>query len=263
MAKTTGILYIGDLIGSPGRDALKSLLPVLLSRMEVDLVIANGENSAGGFGITPAIFEELKTLGVDVVTTGNHVWDKREILDYIGTTETLLRPANYPEGSPGAGSVVVSCGNGVKVGVVNLAGRVFMDDLDCPFRVGGELVKSLLTETPLIIVDMHAEATSEKVATGWYLDGIASAVIGSHTHVQTSDERVLPGGTAYITDAGMTGPVNSVIGVDKDIIIDRFLNQMPKRFEVAGGPVELQGVFVKVGPDGRAVSIERVKEGVG
>ena len=263
MAKTTGILYIGDLIGSPGRDALKEVLPILLARMEVDLVIANGENSAGGFGITPAIFEELTSLGVDVVTTGNHVWDRREILDYIGTTETLLRPANYPEGTPGAGSVVVSCRSGVKVGVVNLAGRVFMDDLDCPFRVGGELVKGLAAETPLVIIDMHAEATSEKVAIGWYLDGLASAVIGSHTHVQTSDERVLPNGTAYITDAGMTGPVNSVIGVETEVIIDRFLNQMPKRFEVASGPVELQGVFVEVGPDGRAVSIERVKERAG
>lgn len=262
MVDKTKILYLGDIIGGVGRSALKTLLPRLLKRYKPNLVIANGENSAGGFGITPAIFEELISLGVDVVTSGNHIWDKKEIIDYIGTTEKLIRPANYPADAPGHGYAVVTTDMGVKVGVLNLSGRVFMDSIECPFTTGMELVAELSKETSIIVVDMHAEATSEKIALGWYLDGLVSAVIGSHTHVQTADERILPEGTAFITDAGMTGPIDSVIGVDKDIIIKKFLTNMPMRFEVATDNPELQGVFLEIESDGKAVKIERVKESV-
>ncbi len=199
------IFFIGDIIGRPGRMAVKELLPDVIERHGIDLVVANGENAAGGFGITPAIAEELIGLKIDVITSGNHIWDKKEIIDYIRDKKWLLRPANYPEGVPGSGWAVVKAKSHVKVGIMNLCGRVFMDNLDCPFRVGGSIVKELSHDTNIIILDMHAEATSEKAAIGWFMDGKISAVIGTHSHVQTADERILPQGTAFITYAGMTG----------------------------------------------------------
>jgi metallophosphoesterase (TIGR00282 family) len=260
MGDTVGIIFIGDIIGSPGRLALRQALPGLVRKYAPDIVIANGENSAGGFGITPDIAGELKSLGVDVITSGNHIWDRKEILEHIRTDKRLLRPENYPQGAPGRGTIVFECPSGAKVGVLNLAGRVFMDDLDCPFRVGMEAIKGIREITNCIVVDMHAETTSEKGAMACYLDGIASAVIGTHTHIQTSDERILPGGTAFITDSGMTGPVESVIGMKTEAIIQRFLTQMPTRFDVAAGPLEVQGAYISVSArDGRARGIERIK----
>jgi metallophosphoesterase (TIGR00282 family) len=255
------ILYIGDIIGSPGRDAVKMVLPRIAPRLKPDVVVANGENAAAGFGITPGVFEELLSLGIDVVTSGNHIWDRKEIIDYIGSADTLLRPANYPLETPGKGHTVFQCASGVKVGVVNLCGRAFMDSFDCPFRAGERIVEEIRKSTPVVLIDMHAETTSEKCAFGWRFDGSVSAVIGSHTHVQTSDERILPRSTAYITDAGMTGPTDSVIGIEKELAIKRFLTGMPVRFEVAKEGLEFQGVFVRVDAStGRAISIERIKE---
>lgn len=264
MQEQTKVLFIGDIIGKPGRIAVRELLPRLVGRYSPDIVIANGENAAGGFGITPDIAEELKKLQVDVITSGNHIWDKKEVYDYLGSEKRLLRPANYPQGSPGTGSGIYECPSGVKVGVVNLIGRVFMDCLDSPFIVGMELVRKAREVTPIVIVDFHAETTSEKMALGWHLDGLASAVIGTHTHVQTADERVLTAGTAFISDAGMTGPFDSVIGMKKEIILERFLTHLPVRFDVASKGVELQGVFVSIDTaSGKAVSIERIKEPLG
>lgn len=254
------ILFIGDIIGRPGRIAVRELLPRLVGLYTPDLVIANGENSAGGFGITPEIAEELKKLQVDVITTGNHIWDKKEIYDYLRSEKRLIRPANYPSGAPGSGYTIFECASGMKVGVINLLGRVFMDCIECPFRHAKELVARVREETPVIVVDMHAETTSEKMAMGWHLDGLVSAVIGTHTHVQTADERVLTGGTAFITDAGMTGPTDSVIGMRKEAILERFTAQLPVKFDVASRGVELQGAVITVNPaSGKASAIERIK----
>jgi metallophosphoesterase (TIGR00282 family) len=217
------------------------------------------ENAAAGFGVTPAIAKAFLDAGLDVLTSGNHVWDKKEIIEYIAKENLLLRPANYPPGTPGVGSIVVKAG-AYKVGVLNLMGRVFMPALDCPFRKADEELPRLRQETPVIIVDMHGEATSEKQAMGWYLDGRASAVLGTHSHVQTADERILPRGTALITDLGMTGPVDSVIGVEPEIALQRFLTGMPNRFEPAKGPIRLHGVVVSVDPEsGRALGITRLQ----
>lgn len=259
MDGTSKILFIGDVIGRPGRLAIRELLPGLVGQLSPDIVIANGENASGGFGITSETADELKRLHVDVITSGNHIWDKKEVFEYLKSEKRLIRPANYPPGAPGTGWTIFECASGVKVGVVNLLGRVFMDSLECPFRMGREIVMKLRQETPIIFVDFHAEATSEKAALANYLDGLASAVIGTHTHVQTSDERILPGGTAFLTDAGMTGPVDSIIGVKKELIVQRFLTQLPVRFEVASRNVELQGALVTVGADGHAKKIERIK----
>src|SRR5512143_434108 len=223
-----------------------------------DLVIANGENAAGGFGITPDIAEELFSLGIHVLTSGNHVWDKKDIEPYLMKQDRLIRPANYPEGNPGFGSVVVSTPAG-KAAVLNLEGRVFMSNLQDPFRTGEREVEKLRQETAVVIIDFHAEATSEKVALAWHLDGKASAVIGTHTHVQTADERILPGGTAFVTDAGMTGPIDSVIGVKKEQAIARFLTQTPHRFEIPKGPVHLCAVIMDLdNTTGKAKAIERI-----
>lgn len=258
MADTTGILFIGDIVGRPGRLAVTELLPALVGDFKPDFVIANVENAAGGFGITPKIADDLLNLGVDLMTSGNHIWDRKEIYDYIGETNRLLRPANYPEGTPGPGSAVVTTEGGVKVGVINLAGRVFMDALECPFKIVEKELESL--EADIIIVDMHAETTSETMAMGWFLDGRVSAVIGTHTHVQTADERILNKGTAFITDAGMTGPMDSVIGMNKTFVLERFINQMPVRFEVATENVELQGVYVLLDTkSATAIEITRIK----
>lgn len=252
------VLMIGDVYGEPGRSAVQRLLPGLRQEHQIDLTVVNVENAAGGFGVTPALARAFLDQGADVMTSGNHIWDKKEIIDYITKENLLLRPANYPVGTPGVGYVAVKAGPH-KVGVINLMGRVFMLPIDCPFRKADEIIAELRRETPVILVDMHAEATSESVAMGWYLDGRVSAVVGTHRHVQTADERVLPGGTAYITDLGLTGPTDGVIGVDRDLIIHRFLTQMPIRFETAKGPVKLHAVVITIDPEtGRASDIKRL-----
>ncbi len=254
------ILFIGDVVGRAGRRAVREVLPLLKREEGIDFVVANGENAAGGIGITPEKAEELLSMGVDVITSGNHIWKKREILPYLDRHPRILRPANYPPGAPGRGSGVYTARDGTRVAVLNLEGRVFMKPLESPFRISEQQIEILKGQTPIVIVDFHAEATSEKMAMGWFLDGEVTAVIGTHTHVQTSDERILPGGTAYITDAGMTGPVNSVIGMKKEIAIQGFLTQLPNRFEVATGEVELQGVILEVDETtGRALEIRRIK----
>jgi 2',3'-cyclic-nucleotide 2'-phosphodiesterase len=258
------ILFIGDIFGKPGRTIVQDRLAGLVKEHVIDLVIANGENSAAGFGITPPLAEELFELGVDVITTGNHVWDKREIIDYFESADgnphsparRLLRPANYASGLPGWG-VYEGRKKDVPYAVINLQGRVFMVANDDPFRVVDQLLKNI--QAKIVFVDIHAEATSEKISMGWYLDGRVTAVVGTHTHIPTADERVLPGGTAHITDVGMTGPYDSVIGVKKELVIARFLNNMPARFEAATGDVRLCGVVVDCDNlTGHAHSIERV-----
>ena len=250
---------VGDIFGEPGRTALSRLLPGLRQQHAIDFCVVNVENAAGGFGVTPAIARQFLAEGADVLTSGNHIWDKREIVEYIARENLLLRPANYPVGTPGVGHISVKCGPH-KVAVLNLMGRVFMLPIDCPFRKADEIVPELRRETPIVLVDMHCEATSESQAMGWYLDGRVSAVVGTHRHVQTADERVLPGGTAYITDLGMTGPTDGVIGVDRDLILQRFLQQVPVRFEPAKGPAALHGAVIVVDPDtGRASDIRRLR----
>jgi len=255
------VLFIGDIMGEPGRQATRGLLPRLISSREIDFVIANGENAAGGKGLTPAVADELFDLGIDVLTNGNHVWRNKEVLKIIDVDPRVLRPANYPEdvGVPGHGSEVYTAATGVKVGVLNLLGRVFMHPYDCPFRVGRREVEQLRRETPIIIVDFHAEATSEKVALGWYLDGDVTAVIGTHTHVATADERVSERGTAYQTDVGMTGPFDSVIGVRKEPVIEAMIKMMPARHVPAKGDLRLNGLIVELDPaTGRARGVERI-----
>lgn len=253
------ILMVGDVYGEPGRAALAKLLPRLRAEYAIDFTVVNVENAAGGFGITPPIARAFLDQGVDVMTSGNHIWDKKEIVEFIAKENLLLRPANFPAGTPGAGFVTLKAGPH-RVAVLNLMGRVFMSPIDCPFRTADEIIPELRQETPVIVVDMHCEATSESLAMGWYLDGRVSAVVGTHRHVQTADERVLPGGTAYITDLGLTGPTDGVIGVDRDQIIQRFLSQMPIRFETAKGPASLQGAVITVEPEtGRASDIRRLR----
>jgi 2',3'-cyclic-nucleotide 2'-phosphodiesterase len=253
------ILFIGDIIGKPGRRAVRELLPRLVAERSVDFVIANCENAAAGFGITRDVVEELYGDRIDVLTSGNHVWDKREVEDFIDDYETLLRPANYPDGVPGRGSVVMPAPGGVYVGVLNLAGRVFMPPVDCPFRSAEREVQKIRQKTPIIIVDFHAEATSEKQALSWFLDGKVTAVVGTHTHVQTADEGIRPDGSAYISDAGMTGPFDSVIGTRKEAVLERFLRQVPNKFDVARGDIRLQGVLIEADDKtGRALKIERI-----
>jgi 2',3'-cyclic-nucleotide 2'-phosphodiesterase len=254
------VLFIGDIMGEPGRRAMSRLLPKVVTQQVVDLVIGNGENVAGGFGITPELAQELFEMGLSVITTGNHAWDRREILDFIRQEPRLLRPANYPSGAPGQGSIVVETPAGERLAVLQLMGRTFMPTLDCPFQVARREVARLKAETHAIIVDMHAEATSEKMAMGHFLDGEVSAVVGTHTHVQTADEQILPKGTAYITDIGMTGPVNSVIGIKKELAIEKFLTQMPRRFEVASGPAVFSAVLIELdGQIGKAIRIQRFR----
>ncbi|WP_041459158.1 TIGR00282 family metallophosphoesterase [Ammonifex degensii] len=253
------LLLIGDIVGRPGRRAVRECLPSLRQKYQLDFVIANGENAAGGNGLTPAVAEELFSCGIDVLTGGNHIWDKKEVFPLLDAEPRIIRPANYPPGAPGVGYGIFSVQEH-KVAVINLCGRVFMPDLDCPFRLAESLVTELRAHTPLIVVDFHAEATSEKIAFGWFLDGRVTAVIGTHTHVQTADERILPGGTAYLTDVGMTGPRDGVIGVKKEIVIEKFLSQLPRRFEVASGPYQFNGCVITVDPSsGKALAIERVQ----
>ena len=253
------ILFIGDIVGRPGRDLIKQGLPSLIDHHEIDFVVANAENAAAGFGITREIGDQLLELGVDVMTSGNHVWDKKEALDYIGVEPRLLRPANYPAGAPGNGRYLARTRDGVSVGVVNVMGRVFMLNIDDPFTGVLRQIDELKSRTRIILVDFHAEATSEKLAMGWHLDGKVTAVVGTHTHVQTADERILPKGTAYLTDVGMTGPHDSIIGVDIDAALGRFLTALPQRFETATGNPRLNAVLIDADEQtGRAIDIERL-----
>jgi metallophosphoesterase (TIGR00282 family) len=257
------ILFIGDIVGKPGREAVRVLLPRLVKKYNIDLSIANGENAAGGSGITPRISEELFASGLDALTSGDHIWKKKEILETMDSEMRIFRPANYPPGTPGRGYGTIKTKKGRKAAIINLQGRVFMSSLDCPFRRAQEAIKELKKETPVILVDMHAEATSEKIALGWFLDGEVAAVLGTHTHVQTADEKILPGGTAYITDVGMSGPYDSVIGRKPEQILARFLTQMPVRFEMAEDNVQIHGVVLEIDESaGKAKSIERIQERV-
>jgi metallophosphoesterase (TIGR00282 family) len=254
------LLFLGDIVGRPGRDLVRRHVRALATRHGADLVIANGENAAGGAGITRDNMLEILAAGVDVITTGNHVWDKRETLEFIGNEPRLIRPANYPEGTPGAGSYVATTRSGERVGVINLMGRVFLHAIDDPFRAAEREIERVKSDgAKVIFVDMHAETTSEKLALSYYLDGKVSAVIGTHTHVQTADERILPGGTACLTDVGMTGPHDGVIGIEKSAIIARFMTGLPGRFETASGDPRLNAVVVTVDAStGKASAIERI-----
>ena len=252
------ILFIGDIFGKTGRDVARRAIPALVERESIDLVIANVENAAAGFGITGDLAETILGYGVDVMTSGNHVWDKKEVLEYVPRQPKLLRPANFPAGAPGRGSYLARTRTGEPVGVVNLMGRVFMQPLDDPFAVAVREIDALRAKARVIVVDFHAEATSEKMAMGWHLDGRVTGVIGTHTHVQTADERILPKGTAYLTDAGMTGPHDSIIGVVTEAALGRFLNGMPAKFESAAGPGRLNAVIITADrATGRATHITR------
>lgn len=254
------LLFIGDVVGSPGREMIKTYLPKLKRKYNPTVTIVNGENAAAGKGITEEIAKSFFEQGAQVITLGNHTWDKRDIGEYLDKTQNIIRPANFPEGVPGHGYTIVKV-NQYKVGVINLQGRTFLPPLDCPFKKADELVEKIHKETPIIFVDFHAEATSEKEAMGWYLDGRVTAVVGTHTHVQTSDERVLPRGTAYLTDVGMTGPRNGILGMEKEAVLYRFLTSLPARFEVVkDGPVQLNALIIDLDPKtGKANKITRIR----
>lgn len=261
------ILFIGDIVGSPGRQIVRERLADIVAQRQIDLVIANGENSASGFGITPRIAQELLAIGIDVLTGGNHSWDRKEIVEYMPHEPRLLRPANFPEGTVGNGQYVGTARNGVRYAVLNLMGRVFMNPLDDPFRKADSELAKVPQDVAFVLVDMHAETTSEKLAMGWYLDGRVTAVVGTHTHVATADEHVLPNGTAFICDVGMSGPHGGVIGMDREGIIKKFLDGMPARFEVASGDVQMNCVLIETDDAGprnaagrlQARSIERLR----
>jgi len=253
------ILFIGDIFGKPGREIVRRAVPALIERESIDFVIANVENSAAGFGVTGDIADVILGYGVDAMTSGNHVWDKKEILDYIPRQPKLIRPANFPAGAPGRGSYLGRTRTGEPIGVINVMGRIFMQPLDDPFAVVQKEVEAMRGKARVILVDFHAEATSEKVAMGWHLDGRVTGVFGTHTHVQTADDRILPKGTAYLTDVGMTGPHDSIIGVTTEVALGRFLNGMPARFESATGPGRLNAVLITADQStGRATAIQRL-----
>ncbi|MBL7071830.1 MAG: TIGR00282 family metallophosphoesterase [Candidatus Omnitrophica bacterium] len=256
------ILFIGDIVGSPGRRAVRELIPRIKEKEKTDFIVANAENAAGGSGLTPKIAEELISYGVNVLTSGDHVWKRKEIMEVLDEDNRVLRPANYPEGVPGMGWGVYSIKKGkIKIGVINLVGRVFMESVECPFRVCRGIVEEVKAQTPNIIIDIHAEATSEKIALAWYLDGMVSAILGTHTHVQTADERIYPKGTAFICDVGMTGPHDSVIGRKPEQILTRFITQLPTRFEMAEENIQLNGALVTIDEEtGKAVDIKRIRE---
>lgn len=253
------ILFIGDIVSSPGRTMLEEYLPKLKEKYYPDVIIVNGENAAAGKGITEKIYKQFMQLGVNVVTMGNHTWAKKEIFDFIDDAKNLIRPANFPDNNPGKGFTIININN-KKVAVINLQGRTFLDPNDNPFTKADELIEAAKKETDIIFIDFHAEVTSEKQAFGWYVDGRASAVVGTHTHTQTADERILPGGTAYITDAGMTGPYDSVLGVEKETIINRFLSNLPERFDVdKAGRSQLNGCLITIDDKtGKATKIKRI-----
>lgn len=255
----TNILFIGDIEGRPGRRALNNLINPLREQYQADIVIGNCENAAGGIGLTKPTAKELLDAGIDVITLGNHAFGKRDVYPMMDSEPRILRPANFPPGAPGKGWGIYTTPAGDNIAVINLIGRVYMDPLDCPFRCADEILGQIANQAKIIFVDLHAEATSEKKAMGWYLDGKVSAIIGTHTHVQTSDERVLPNGTAYLTDAGMTGVHDSVLGLEKNLVIDRFIKQIPGKFELAEGVATLQGAVVSIDPStGLAASIQRI-----
>lgn len=255
------ILFIGDVVGEPGRHAIKELLPKIKKSEGVEFVIANAENVAGGSGVTPALAEELFGYGIDCITSGDHIWKRKEVFEKLDSDKRLLRPANYPSGDPGSGSTIIESKSGTSVGVINLVGRVFMQAVECPFKTAKREIEKIKNKAQIIIVDIHAEATSEKIAMGWYLDGTVSALIGTHTHVQTADEKILPQGTAFISDAGMTGALDGVIGRKKEQILNRFLTQMPTKFEMAEGDVQLHGVIIDIDDKtGKANSIKRIQK---
>jgi hypothetical protein len=256
------ILFIGDIVGSPGREAVKKLLPQLKKEYNINFVIANAENAAGGSGITARVAQELFDSGISVITTGDHIWKKSEVFEIIDKDERILRPINFPEGAPGRGAGLFQIENGIKIGVVNVQGRVFMEPLlECPFKTSRKAIEALSKETKIIIVDIHAEATSEKVALGWYLEDLASGILGTHTHIQTADEKILPSGCAYITDAGMTGPYYSVIGRRVEDVLKKFITAIPTRFEVATDDVQLCAVIIDIDEaSGKAKSILRIQK---
>jgi len=252
------VLFLGDVIGKPGRRVIKQYLAGHAPK--ADLIIANAENAAHGFGTTEGNLQELRDAGVQAFTGGNHTFDRKEIFEFIDQQQNVIRPANYPDGTPGLGSCIVEIAGGIKVGLINLLGRVFMEPLESPFLVAEKLIEKLSAETNIIIVDMHAEATAEKIALGLYLDGRVSAVVGTHTHVQTADERILPKGTAFLTDAGCCGPANGVIGMDQVAVFRRMVKQLPSRFEVADGPAMVNGVIFDIDKTtGKATGIRRVQ----
>ena len=252
------ILFIGDIFGNPGRKMAKEMIHEIKKETAYDFCIANGENSAGGRGITYVVAQEMYKFGVDAITLGNHVWSKSEVLNFIESDTKMVRPANYPVELPGKGSTIISNSKG-KIGVLNLMGRVYMESIDCPFKAAERELVQLKSEVKIIIVDMHAEATSEKAALAWYLDGRVSCVLGTHTHVQTADERILPCGTGYISDVGMTGPYEGIIGVDREIILEKFLKHMPVKFEVAKGSVQFNAVLLEIDEKtGRTTKIQRI-----
>jgi len=253
------VVFIGDIVGNVGRDTVKRLLPWIKDKYQPHIIIANGENAAGGRGINAAIARELFEWGVHGITMGNHTWDNREIFEFIDDEPRLIRPANLPPGTPGAGSAVIKVGN-KELAIVNLIGRTFLPPSDCPFRAADEIVDELRRKHRCILVDFHAEATSEKIAMGWHLDGRASLVVGTHTHVQTNDDRILPEGTAYVTDAGMTGPRDGVLGMDREIVIRKFMTGLPARFQVADTKWILSGVFVDIDEaTGKAVKVQTIR----
>jgi metallophosphoesterase (TIGR00282 family) len=252
------ILFVGDIVGRPGRRILKAFLTELRRAEMVDLVIANGENSAGGFGISLEVCQELLTTGVDVITLGNHTWDNREVSKVLEQERRVIRPVNYPNGTPGEGFYIAETDRGIRVGIINVLGLVFLEPLSCPFLTVDYYLDSIRKKTPYVIVDFHAEATSEKMALGWYLDGRVSAVIGTHTHIATADERILPKGTGYITDVGMTGPKNSVLGIAPQLVITKFLTKRPVKFELASGPIQFNGVILEIDENGLTTSIRRI-----
>lgn len=258
------LLFIGDIVGKPGRDLVRRGVRPLIERHSLDLVIANVENAAGGFGVTREVVDEMRGAGVDVMTSGNHIWDKKEVLEFIDTQPRLLRPLNYPEGAPGRGIYVATTATGEDVAVLNAMGRVFLPLTDDPFAALLREIEAVRHRTKVVFVDFHAEATSEKIAMGWHLDGLATAVVGTHTHVQTADERILPKGTAYLTDAGMTGPHDGIIGVEIAPALERFKTALPSRFETAKGNPRLHGVLIEAEVDtGRATSIARLNLSAG
>ncbi|MFZ5987293.1 MAG: TIGR00282 family metallophosphoesterase [Bacillota bacterium] len=252
------ILFIGDIVGNPGRKAVKEMIQKLKRERQIDFCIANGENSAGGSGITYVVAQELYKSGVDGITLGNHTWSKKEVTNFIESDKRIVRPANYPPELPGNGSAVIS-NDKASIGILNLMGRVYMDSIDCPFKAAEKELDYLKSFVKIIVVDMHAEATSEKNAMAWYLDGRVSCVLGTHTHVQTADERILPCGTAYISDVGMTGPYEGIIGVNREIVIKKFITHMPLKFEVAHGPVQFNAVCMEIDEKtGKTLKIERI-----
>ena len=251
------ILFLGDIMGRTGRRVLKENLSNIITENKIDVVIANGENSAGGVGITKKVYEELLSFNIDVITLGNHAWAKKEIFTFIDEADRLVRPANYPEGTPGKPYIIINK-LGVNIAVLNACGRVYMDCIECPFKTIDSIISKIRNKADIIILDFHGEVTSEKVAMGWFLDGRVTAVLGTHTHVQTADERILPKGTAYITDVGMTGPRDSVIGINKEIVIKKFLSGLPARFEIEKDSGQINGVILYIGKDNKVSKIFRL-----